>query len=307
MTYLDEAVERLMWARLGLREDQARDVIAKLEPAVEARIEKARGEERAKLEARLLSDEAKRAAHDVLCERVPFDIRGDYNGEALELGEAVIRAALEILASHPTPDGEQRAAEDGVPPELLKALRDPHVTIGADAEYRLANGQTLAEHLEEWRNAPSNTVSAVPTTDGPASPSKLIDGIEAAANDHYHGGEDERAEHISDAIDDARAAMASHPTPDGEQRCGGNGLISITGEAVLGHGTIGVPESAPCPGCPDCTPDGPASPVLGDEEREPKLSTQCERKHHVLCEGNAGLNRRCSCDCHGKLAQGEER
>ena len=49
--------------------------------------------------------------------------------------------------------------EEGLPPELVKALRDPSITVQADHESKLANGQTLAEHLEEWRNAPSNTTS----------------------------------------------------------------------------------------------------------------------------------------------------
>jgi hypothetical protein len=41
-----------------------------------------------------------------------------------------------------------------------------------------------------------------------------------------------------------------------------------------------------------------SSEVAVEGERTPKPSTQCERGHHVLCEGNAGLRRRCSCDCH---------
>lgn len=46
-----------------------------------------------------------------------------------------------------------------------------------------------------------------------------------------------------------RAALDQ--TPSGEEcpTCGGGGLISAEGEAVVGHGTISVPESAPCPDC----------------------------------------------------------
>lgn len=85
---------------------------------------------------------------------------------------------------------------------------------------------------------------------------KLVDDIEAAATDSYHGGEDERAEHIADAIADARSYLASHPTPaDGYAcvRCADTGLVERDGDN----------ENVPCP---DCTPDGPASPVLPEDD-----------------------------------------
>ena len=47
--------------------------------------------------------------------------------------------------------------EAGLPPDLLRILRDPTITIDRDHQCRLADGRTLFEHLEEWRNAPSNT------------------------------------------------------------------------------------------------------------------------------------------------------
>ncbi len=50
-------------------------------------------------------------------------------------------------------------AED-LPADLLAVLRDPSITIQRDHEIRLADGRTLAEHMQEWRNAPSNTASA---------------------------------------------------------------------------------------------------------------------------------------------------
>jgi hypothetical protein len=46
--------------------------------------------------------------------------------------------------------------------------------------------------------------------------------------------------------------MINQVKPSPEGRCGGSGLVSITGQAVPGYGTIGVPESAPCLGCQDC-------------------------------------------------------
>jgi hypothetical protein len=52
------------------------------------------------------------------------------------------------------------APTEGLPPDLVRVLRDPTITIARDHEIRLADGRTLFEHLEEWRNAPSNTASA---------------------------------------------------------------------------------------------------------------------------------------------------
>jgi hypothetical protein len=55
---------------------------------------------------------------------------------------------------------EALEAGDGLPSDLLALLRDPTVVVTRDHEVRLADGRTLHEHLEEWRNAPSNTASA---------------------------------------------------------------------------------------------------------------------------------------------------
>lgn len=49
---------------------------------------------------------------------------------------------------------------EGLPEDLVRVLRDPTITIPRDHEIKLADGRTLFEHLEEWRNAPSNTASA---------------------------------------------------------------------------------------------------------------------------------------------------
>lgn len=49
---------------------------------------------------------------------------------------------------------------EGLPLELVRVLRDPTITISRDHEIRLADGRTLFEHIEEWRNAPSDTASA---------------------------------------------------------------------------------------------------------------------------------------------------
>lgn len=69
-------------------------------------------------------------------------------------------AFLRNLASQ-----EHRGEEtttDGLPPELAKALRDPSIIVDADRKAVLADGKTLAQHLNEWRDAPSNTFSADP-------------------------------------------------------------------------------------------------------------------------------------------------
>lgn len=51
-------------------------------------------------------------------------------------------------------------ATQGLPSDLVALLRDPSISIPRDHEVRLADGRTLWEHLQEWRNAPSNTASA---------------------------------------------------------------------------------------------------------------------------------------------------
>ena len=56
--------------------------------------------------------------------------------------------------------GTPNAPTDGLSPDLVRVLRDPTITIARDHEIRLADGRTLFEHLETWRNAPSNTASA---------------------------------------------------------------------------------------------------------------------------------------------------
>lgn len=46
---------------------------------------------------RLLGGTAVDAGHDVLVERVPYDVRGSHNAEARDNAEAVLRAALAAL------------------------------------------------------------------------------------------------------------------------------------------------------------------------------------------------------------------
>jgi hypothetical protein len=46
-----------------------------------------------------------------------------------------------------------------LPEDLARVLRDQAIRVPQD-EYWMPDGRTLWEHLEEWRNAPSNTVSA---------------------------------------------------------------------------------------------------------------------------------------------------
>lgn len=52
-----------------------------------------------------------------------------------------------------------------------------------------------------------------------------------------------------------------------EKRCGGSGFVRVEGEAVDGAPSIGVPESVPCDGCPDCSPEAQEGPEE-DDERE---------------------------------------
>ncbi len=68
------------------------------------------------------------------------------------------------------PAPTQVEGDDALPPELERALRDPSVIVDADRKSVLADGKTLAEHLEEWRNAPSNTVSADPSLAASSQP-----------------------------------------------------------------------------------------------------------------------------------------
>jgi hypothetical protein len=63
------------------------------------------------------------------------------------------------------PDSEPQNVTGGMPPELVRALRDPAIRLPQDDNV-LADGRSLWEHLEEWRNAPSDTASGDP---GPAS------------------------------------------------------------------------------------------------------------------------------------------
>lgn len=48
----------------------------------------------------------------------------------------------------------------GLPRDLRRALANPTTTVPRDHEVRLADGRTLWELLEDWRNAPSTTASA---------------------------------------------------------------------------------------------------------------------------------------------------
>jgi hypothetical protein len=69
-----------------------------------------------------------------------------------QLQSARVREALR--------EGVRLQTTDGLPADLARVLRDPTVVVPRDHEVRLADGRTLHEHLEEWRNAPSNTASA---------------------------------------------------------------------------------------------------------------------------------------------------
>jgi hypothetical protein len=51
-----------------------------------------------------------------------------------------------------------------LPPDLLRALRDPTIRLPQD-DAIMADGRSLWDHLAEWRNAPCNTASASPDGD----------------------------------------------------------------------------------------------------------------------------------------------
>jgi len=63
-----------------------------------------------------------------------------------------------------------------LPPDLLRALRDPTIVLARDHEVRCADGRTLHEHLEIWRNAPSNTTSAHIPGESPIESARRLGG-----------------------------------------------------------------------------------------------------------------------------------
>jgi hypothetical protein len=66
----------------------------------------------------------------------------------------------------------------------------------------------------------------------------------AFSEDHDSGSLDRAIKRLGDWVDAQLAAE--------ENWCDGSGLLSKRGEAIPGAGTIGPPESEPCPGCPRC-------------------------------------------------------
>lgn len=62
--------------------------------------------------------------------------------------------------AHMSHSDSDKCPSCGLPKDLARVLQDGTVIIARDHEVRLADGRTLAEHLVEWRNAPSNTMSA---------------------------------------------------------------------------------------------------------------------------------------------------
>ena len=98
----------------------------------------------------------------------PSDSQGDQERCKRCGGSRVIVPLDASLPSRPCPDCNPAPTQvEGLPPELERALRDPSIVVDADRRAVLADGKTLAEHLEEWRDAPSNTVSADPSLVAP--------------------------------------------------------------------------------------------------------------------------------------------
>lgn len=103
-----------------------------------------------------------------------FDITGDRLQRT-----AVVEGLRAVLGG----EAVGPVGEEGLPAPLLDALRDRTVFVAADQGHKLADGRTLAEHLEAWRNAPSNTMSSFPvgqTEDERQSPGLVIDATEFA-------------------------------------------------------------------------------------------------------------------------------
>lgn len=75
---------------------------------------------------------------------------------------AVNKAGRELLRAYLEAEVEivRLRVGTGVPSDLAPLLLDSTLVTTRDREIRLADGRTLAEHLSEWRNAPSNTASA---------------------------------------------------------------------------------------------------------------------------------------------------
>lgn len=67
------------------------------------------------------------------------------------------------MAADRLPDPEPQNLTEGMPPELVRALRDPTIRLPQD-DYKLADGRPLWDHLQEWRNAPSGTASGGPVS-----------------------------------------------------------------------------------------------------------------------------------------------
>lgn len=106
---------------------------------------------------------------DYLTSRVPItssEILGRTPLIGVEEQVALMREAADKLAARldgytEMPDAKTaRAMFAGMPADLMAALRNPSIVLDRDKEVRCADGRTLHEHLEEWRNAPSNTASA---------------------------------------------------------------------------------------------------------------------------------------------------
>lgn len=79
-----------------------------------------------------------------------------------ECSPAVNKAGRELLRAYQEAQVEivRLRVGEGLPAELAPAMLDPTIITDRDREIRLADGRTLAEHLIEWQNAPSNTASA---------------------------------------------------------------------------------------------------------------------------------------------------
>lgn len=97
----------------------------------------------------------RRLANAIRSVRADFVLYDSAGNELCE--EAVRSIVLCALAAGERFDAEQASAIEGLPEDLVRVLRDPSITIQRDHDIRLGDGRTLFDHIQEWRNAPSDT------------------------------------------------------------------------------------------------------------------------------------------------------
>lgn len=151
--------------------------------------------------------------------------------------------------------GQERGELEGLPPVLARALRDPRIIVAQDREYRLADGRTLAEHLEEWRNAPCDTFSADPTPTQQSVPPDPdtgevpergeLEGLIAKFEEAKAKASGQREAHYEVGKDEAAAAFGGEVLAYGDAATVVRGALARSGEC----GFLGAPDLGHCAKC----------------------------------------------------------